>query len=112
MVHFDGEYKALYIERILRRLSPRYQRLKCLILKLYVNAIRDGTTPWRISTSIKVMASLFMLVLTVSETLRFEKFDLENVDQGHGVQHSQWIYSMTDVKRVIIRIFVLSSNRF
>ena len=24
-------------------------------------------------------------------------FDLENEDQGHGVQHSQWCHSMTNI---------------
>ena len=38
---------------------------------------------------IKITARIFMLALTDPEIIRFEMFDLENLGQGHGVQHSQ-----------------------
>ena len=38
-----------------------------------------------------------MLALTASETLRFEIVYLQNLDQGHVVQHSQRFLTMTDI---------------
>ena len=29
--------------------------------------------------------------------MSLEKFDRENLDQGHGVQRSQWFHSMTNI---------------
>ena len=37
---------------------------------------------------IKVTTRIFVLALTVSEILRFQLFDLQNLGQGHQVQHS------------------------
>ena len=43
-----------------------------------------------------------------------EKFDLENVGQGHGVQHSQWSYSIVNINlyKVIIEHFSLALTGF
>ena len=37
------------------------------------------------------------LALTVSEVITFQMFDFENLDQGQGLQHSQWFHSMANV---------------
>ena len=43
---------------------------------------------WRqISTSIKVIACIFMPSLTIFKILTFQMFDIENLGQGHRVQH-------------------------
>ena len=49
---------------------------------------------WGISTSLKVIACMFTPALTVLKTIKFEMFDLYNLDQGNGVQHSPWCYSV------------------
>ena len=38
----------------------------------------------------------FTLASTVSEMLRFEIFNLENLGQGHGVQYLQWRWRWFD----------------
>ena len=50
-----------------------------------------------LSTSIKVIARIFTPSLTVSEILRFDKFDLANLGQSHGIQHSQWSRSIVNI---------------
>ena len=45
-----------------------------------------------------VISCSFALVLTVFEILTFEIFDLEKVDQGHGVQHWQCRSQIANVK--------------
>ena len=40
---------------------------------------------------------IFTLVLIVSEMLRFEMFNLENLGPGYGVQHSQWFQPMANI---------------
>ena len=60
---------------------------KCLTLKMNVKAIQYEFQ-WQIMlTSVKVMTH-FSLALTVSKMLTFKKVLLENVGQGHNVQHS------------------------
>ena len=44
------------------------------------------------------MFHTFALALTVSEILTFEIFELEKVDQGHGVQHRQCRRQIANVK--------------
>ena len=39
----------------------------------------------RILSSLKVIAHILTLALVVSEILRFEMFDLENLDQDLGI---------------------------
>ena len=54
---------------------------------------------WRVPTSIKVIALIFVvLALTVSEIFGFQMFDLENLGQGHGVEHSQRSHQMGNIK--------------
>ena len=50
------------------------------------------------TASLKVISRISTLALTVSAMLRYEMFDLENLVQTHGVQHSQWSYSMANTK--------------
>ena len=65
-------------------------------VKVTEQIIRSGVIRWQISTSVKV-STLFTLSLTISEILRFEMFDLENVGQGHLVQHSQWNHLVANI---------------
>ena len=46
--------------------------------------IHSDAIGWRISTSTKVIAWNFTLALTVSEILKFEMSDLENLGQGQN----------------------------
>ena len=39
----------------------------------------------------------FTLALAVSEILSFKNADIENVGQGHAVQHAQWCYFMANI---------------
>ena len=49
--------------------------------------IHNGAIRWQMSTSIKVIAYIFTLALThVSDILKFEISDHENLGQGHTVQ--------------------------
>ena len=61
----------------------------CLTLNVEVKAteydIRSDTIAWRLPTSEKVVACVFTLNLAVTEILRFEMFDLENICKGSGV---------------------------
>ena len=41
--------------------------------------------------------SITALSLTVFKILTFQMVDLENVEQGHGVQFSQWRHSITNI---------------
>ena len=60
--------------------------LKCLILIEY-NMLSD-VIQLQILMSIKLTMRIFALALTVSETLTLQMIDLDNLDQGHRVQHS------------------------
>ena len=75
--------------------------IKCLILRMKVNVTEhnnhNGAIRWRISTSAKVIWQIFAKALTVSQILKFKICQLENVGQGHRVQHSQWSHSMTNI---------------
>ena len=62
-----------------------------------IDTIHSYAIRWRILTSMTVVARIFMPATTVSEILRFEMFDLENVSQSHGVKHSQWSLSIANV---------------
>ena len=53
---------------------------------------------WRIPTSIKVAALVFILTVSVSEILRFNIFDLENVGQGQNAKFMQWHHSMANAQ--------------
>ena len=53
---------------------------------------------WRMSTSLKVIASIFTLALTVFEILICKNVDLENVGQGHRIHRAQWRHSMANIK--------------
>ena len=63
-----------------------------LILKIYAKVkeyiLHIGAIRWQISTCIKVTGCIFALDLTISEILTYKMFDLENLGQGHRVQHS------------------------
>ena len=56
--------------------------------------IHNGDIRWQISTIVKVTWRIFVTAVTVAELLMFQICNLENRDQGHGVQHSQRSYSM------------------
>ena len=43
----------------------------------------------QISTYVKITTRIFTLALTVSDILMFQMFKIENLGQGHRVQHSQ-----------------------
>ena len=59
---------------------------ECLTLKIKVIKYntRSDAMRWQMPTCLRVIASIFTLALTVSEILRFEMFDLENLGHGHG----------------------------
>ena len=59
--------------------------------------VRCDAIRWRIRTSTTVVKRIFTPILTVSEILRLETFDLENLGQGHGEQHSQWSHSTMNI---------------
>ena len=52
---------------------------------------------WSIPTSITVTACIFKLAFAVYEVLTFEVFVLENLGNGHKVQHSQSSHSMANI---------------
>ena len=49
--------------------------------------IRSDATRRRKPASVKVVPRVFTLTFGVSEILRYEMFDHENLVQGHGEQH-------------------------
>ena len=55
---------------------------------------------------------MFAQAFTFLEILTFEIFDLEEVGQDHGVQHSQWRHLMEKSKSInaIFTIFVFLSR--
>ena len=59
------------------------------------NMCNDGIR-WQISTSKKIILHIFVLALAISEIFTFQMFDLENLSQGHGVQHSLLPHSMAN----------------
>ena len=69
---------------------------------------------WQISTSRKVILEQFSLALTIfsRKNSHFKIHDLENVGQGHDVQHSQWSHSMANINlyniKVILEHFLLA----
>ena len=79
-----------------------YQRFKYLTLKIVVNVteynIRSDAIQWRIPISLTVVHSIFALAFTVSEKLRFEMHDLDNLGQGHRVLQSKVYFSMVIIK--------------
>ena len=60
--------------------------------------VNYGPVRWQISTSIKVILSIFCLLSPFSRHSQFKIRDLENVGQGHGVQHSHWRRSIAYTK--------------
>ena len=45
---------------------------------------------WRLANSTKVIAHVFMLApISEIEIIRLQMFDVKNLDQVHGLQHSQ-----------------------
>ena len=60
-------------------------KMKIRITEYY---IRKGPIRWQILTSIKVIPEHFSLALTGFEISRFKIRDIENVGQGHDIQHS------------------------
>ena len=54
-------------------------------VKVAANNIHYDAIRWRISTSIKVLALIFTLALTVFVMLMFQLFDLEYLGHGHLV---------------------------
>ena len=58
----------------------------------------------------KVIFNIFAPTLAIFEILTFEIFYLENLDQGHRVQLSQWRRSMANIKfiKAVTHIFVLA----
>ena len=58
------------------------------LVKVIEYNIRSDIIKWLIQISIKVIPHVFTQTLTVSETLRFEKFDLANLGEVLWVQHS------------------------
>ena len=55
--------------------------------------IRHDAMSLRKLTSIKVIERIFTQTFIVSETLKFEMFNLENLGRGHGVQNAQRCHS-------------------
>ena len=53
---------------------------------------------------------VFVQALVVSQILTFQMFNLENVDQGHRVQYSQWTiwWQISMSTKVVNRIFALT----
>ena len=56
----------------------------------------------------KVIARIFTLTLPVF--VNVQNVDLENLDQGHGVQHAKWRHSIANINlyKVIFHIFVIA----
>ena len=59
--------------------------------------IRSDAIQLRIPTSIKIVARNYTLALTVSDMLRFEMSDNENLGQSHGLQDLQWTISTANI---------------
>ena len=58
--------------------------------------IRNGAIRWKISKSIKEITH-FCASFTISELLAFQISDLDNLGQGHRVQHLQLCHSMVNI---------------
>ena len=93
------------------RLQDIYYYFKLLTLQIQVKVTwhKNGTYAirQRISTSTKAVLEHFSLAFTDSRyyILYFLKCcDLENIGQGHDVQHSQWRHSMTNINLYKSRI--------
>ena len=64
--------------------------LKSLTLKIKVKIMKYNIRMvhrWQISTSIKVVLKHFSLTAPFSRCSHFKLYDLENIEQGHDVQH-------------------------
>ena len=63
--------------------------------------IRNCFIRWLMSNSIKDVLDHFSLALIVFRIsynyIITRKFDLNNIDQGHDAQHSQWCHSMVNI---------------
>ena len=85
--------------------------LKCLTLKIHVkvtkNNIRSCSIRCQISMSIKVITGIVALALTVTAIFSFQMFDLANLGQAHGVQHSYGLirYRISNSIKVIFEHF-------
>ena len=64
---------------------------KCLTLKMKVKVteynIHNSAIQWRISTSVKVICRILVMVFTISEILMVQICRFKNFGQGNGVQH-------------------------
>ena len=60
--------------------------------------ICNGSNRWQISTSVKVVHEHFSLALAVLEIFNVKIREINNVGQGHDVQHSQWRDSMANTR--------------
>ena len=63
-----------------------------------VKVKRSGVISWQILKSIEVVVSIYALALIVFLDITFKLFYLAKVCQGHGVQLSQWCYSIANLK--------------
>ena len=68
--------------------------------------IRNGPVPWKISTCINFILEHILLALTVFEILTFEIFHLEQVGQGHGVQHWQFAARLQTSKSINLILYM------
>ena len=59
-----------------------------MIIKAAELILRNDAIRWKILTSKNVTIRIFTPALTVTKTLTFQMFHLENVDQDHRVQHT------------------------
>ena len=75
--------------------------LKSLTLKIYVKVIEyntcNGPIRWQISTTLKVRPGHFSLALSIFEIITFQIRYLENIGQGHDIQHLQLCHSMANI---------------
>ena len=75
-------------------------RTKCIArreraFQLHTRVLRNPTTSRSFFSRLENKSNSTAWAVRVDENLPLEKFDLENLGQGHDVQHTPWCHSMT-----------------